>query len=221
MDATPRFLVEADTPRERKGNDMLKKRSLEDIEKEIVEAGYEAFFYIGQRLLEIRRERKYEEAGYKSWSSYCAAGRIEFKKSMADYYIRASDLRPKLPKLANTLANDSEGGWSIRQMLELAKCDTDNDAKRVAKNVISHAKKTGEKVTAKLIAQFRDGETTKAEKALEEASLEVHLEMLATLLLNWRLSLEQVDVEQWDDVPKAVVTRVITEGNALLVFLRS
>ena len=70
---------------------------LEALEQEIRDAEYEAFFYIGQRLLEIRQKRLYEHAGYKSWSAYCAAGRLEFKKSAADRYIQASVLRPKLP----------------------------------------------------------------------------------------------------------------------------
>jgi len=40
--------------------------------------------------------------------------------------------------------------WTVADLVEIAKCETDNDAKRVAKNVIAHAKKTGERVTAKL-----------------------------------------------------------------------
>lgn len=209
----PCFLVDSPS-RERMGQ-VMGKRTLEQVEKEINEAAYEAFFYIGQRLLEIRRDRLYEQEDYRSWSAYCAAGRIEFQKAQADKYIRASDLRPKL---ASRGANFE---WGIKHMLELAKCETDNDAKRVAKNVIAHAKKSGEKVTARLIAQFRDGETSKPARQLEEASLEVHLDKLATLLLNWRLSLEQIDVSQWDSVPPNVMTRVIAEGDALLSFLRS
>lgn len=198
---------------------MAKASKLEVLEREIREAGYEAFFYIGQRLLEIRQKRLYEEAGYKSWSSYCGAGRIDVSKSQADIYIRSSELRPKL----GTIVPNSEG-WGIGQMRELAKCETDNDAKRVAKNVIAHAKKTGEKVTAKLIAQLRDGETSKPARAmakqLNDARLEVHLDKLASIFLEWRTSLERVDVDQWESVPANVMTRVITEGNALLSFLK-
>lgn len=194
----------------------VRKSRLEVLEQEIREASFEAFFFVGQRLLEIRRDRLYEKAGFRSWSSYCAAGRLEYKKRMADEYIRASELRPKL----GTIVPKSDE-WRVDHLRELAKCETDNDAKRVAKNVISHAKKTGEQVTAKLIAQVRDGETPKAAKRLAAASLEVHLDKLASFLLKWRNSLEQVDASQWESVPPNVMKRVITEGSALLSFLRS
>ena len=191
------------------------RRQLETVEQEIRETTYEAFFYVGQRLLEIRRDRLYEQAGYTSWSKYCAAGRIEFRKAQADQYIRASDMRPKLPRL---LGNAE---WTVHQVLELAKCETDNDAKRVAKKVIAEAKRNNGKVTAKLIAQTRDGETSKPARALDQASLEVHLDKLASIFLDWRRSLEQIDLEQWDSVPADVMTRVTAEGDALLSFLRS
>jgi hypothetical protein len=63
-------------------------------------------------------------AGFKSWSKYCGAGRIEYRKRQADDVIRASELRPKL---GGTPPNSD--GWSVRQMVELAKCETDNDAR--------------------------------------------------------------------------------------------
>jgi hypothetical protein len=189
------------------------KGRLEVLEQEIREAAYEAFFYVGQRLLEIRRDRLYEKAGFKSWSKYCGAGRVEYGKRHADKLIRASELRSKI--------GPREAQFSWRQMEELAKCETDNDAKRVAKTVISLAKKTGEKVTAKLIAQTRDGETSKPARELAAAGLEVHLDKLASIFIQWRTSLEKVDLTQWDSVPKNVLKRVITEGDALLSFLRS
>jgi hypothetical protein len=62
-------------------------------------------------------------AGFKSWSKYCGAGRVEYGKDQADNYIRASELRPKVPSMIGNCE------WSVRQMLELAKCETDNDAR--------------------------------------------------------------------------------------------
>ncbi len=88
--------------------------------------------------------------GFRSWSQYCASGRIEYKASQADRYIRAAELRPKLPPMGGS-------DWTERQLRELTLCETDNDAKRVAKKAIAQAEKTGERVTARLIAEIRDG----------------------------------------------------------------
>lgn len=194
-------------------------QDLERLETEINTEAFEAFYHIGQKLLRIKTERLYESAGFKSWSQYCGSGRIEFKTAMADYYIRASELRPKLP---NIVGND----WTVRQVLELCKCETDNDAKRVAKKAIAIASKTGERVTARLIAEIRDGdnETGRAAKKhdeqLEAASLTTHLTNLADILVDWRKSLEQVAIEQWDEVPTRVLTRVKSELEALASFLK-
>ena len=65
-----------------------------------------------------------------------------------------SEFRPKLTTISGHI-------FTVFQMRELCKCETDRDAKRVAKKAIALAKKTGERVTAKLIAIVRDdaGET--------------------------------------------------------------
>jgi hypothetical protein len=169
-------------------------------------------------LLDIKDHRRYEAAGFKSWGAYCSSGRIDYAKTQTDKYIRASELRPKL---GTTVPE-----FSVRQMIELCKCETDRDAKRVAKKSIALAKKTGERVTAKLIAQVRDGkdETGVTEKrqdaALQSASLDSHLEELAGILVNWRFSLEQIDLQQWEAVAAETLTRVRNEAMALTAFLR-
>ena len=193
---------------------------LERIEEEINAEAFEAFYHIGQKLLDIRENRRYEAAGFKSWTAYCNSGRIDYGKGQADAYIRSSELRPKV-------GDNVTHQFTQRQMLELCKCKTDRDAKRVAKKAIARAKKTGERVTAKLIAMVRDdaGETGAAGKRqdakLQEASLESHLEELADLLVEWRISLQQVDLEQWEDIAPVVLTRVRNEAKALNTFLRS
>jgi hypothetical protein len=70
----------------------------------------------------FERETNFEKAGFKSWSKYCGAGRVEYGRRMADKYIRASELRPKI-------GNSSSRDWTTADMLELAKCETDNDAR--------------------------------------------------------------------------------------------
>lgn len=192
---------------------------LERLETEINTEAFEAFYHIGQKLLDIKRNERYRAAGYKSWSAYCASGRIDYTKSQADIYIRSSELRPKL-------GTNSPQEWSVTQLRELCKCETDNDAKRVAKKAISIANKTGERVTAKLIAQVRDGDDetgatkSKRDAQLQSASLESHLSKLSDMLVDWRTSLEQVSLEQWEDVPMRVLTRVRREANALSLFLK-
>jgi hypothetical protein len=195
-------------------NDGHELSELEQLEQEINSAAYEAFVFIGQRLAKIRKDRMYENEGYKSWSAYCAAGRIEYGKRQADRYITASLLRPKL-------GTSKSHDWRVRDLEELAKCETDREAKTVAKKVIAEAKRTGERVTARLIAEIRDSRTTKPEKDLEAASLDTHLDKLASLALRWRTSLEKVDLIQWEDVDKTVMTRAITEVSALLKFLKT
>ena len=64
------------------------------------------------------------------------AQRIDYGKSQANHYIQASELRPKLPK---NLGHE----FTQWQMLELCKCETEQDAKRVAKKAIARAKKNG------------------------------------------------------------------------------
>jgi len=194
-------------------------RDLEQLETEINTEAFEAFYHIGQKLLRIKTERLYESAGFKSWSQYCASGRIEYQKSQADRYIRASELRPKL-------GYSGTHDWSVKEILELTKCETDNDAKRVAKKAIATAAKSGERVTARLIAEIRDGveETGRAaeklDKRLTSASLESHLDKLADILVDWRKSLEQVASEQWDEVPVRILTRVRREAESLTSFLK-
>ena len=111
-------------------------------------------------------------------------------------------------------------------MIELCKCETDNDAKRIARKAIAQAKKSGERVTAKLIAKVRDGDdetgATKKKKddELQSASLENHLAKLADILTDWRISLEAIEPEQWDSVPSRVLKRVRIEADALSLFLK-
>jgi hypothetical protein len=57
-----------------------------------------------------------------AWSKYCGSGRIEFSREHADRYIRASELRPKIGTHGSHV-------WTERQLRELAKCETDNDAR--------------------------------------------------------------------------------------------
>ena len=64
------------------------------------------------------------------------AQRIDYGKAQADHYIQASELRPKLAK---NLGHE----FTQWQMLELCKCETEQDAKRVAKKAIARAKKNG------------------------------------------------------------------------------
>jgi hypothetical protein len=192
---------------------------LEQLETEINTEAFEAFYHIGQKLLRIKTERLYESAGFSSWSQYCASGRIEYGKKHADDLIRASELRPKL-------GASGSHDWTERQLRELAKCETDNDAKRVAKKAIAQAEKTGERVTARLIAEIRDGvEETgvaakKLDKQLEAASLDTHLTDLANQLVDWRKSLEGVDFDQWDGVQPRIMARAIRELEALTTFLK-
>ena len=190
---------------------------LEILETEINSEAFEAFYHIGQKLLQIKQDRLFEQAGFKSWSAYCASGRIDYGKSQANDYIRASEMRPKLTGIPVS--------FTVDQMLQLCKCETDTDAKRVAKKAISLAKKTGERVTAKLIKRVRDGDTGQAKRrrdaALAEASLEDHLVELAGVLGDWRTSLEQIDLEQWSEPRPAVLARVKDEARKLLEFLES
>ena len=192
---------------------------LERLETEINTEAFEAFFHIGQKLLRIKTERLYESAGFKSWSQYCASGRIEYKKARSDDYIRCSELRPKLP-------NSTGHIWKMSELLELCKCETDNDAKRVAKKAIAQAEKTGERVTARLIAEVRDGDdetgraAEKQKEQLEAASLDKHLDKLADILVDWRKSLEAIDSEQWESVSKRILTRVRRESEHLTMFLK-
>ena len=189
------------------------------METEINTEAFEAFYHIGQKLLRIKTERLYESAGFKSWSQYCTSGRIEYGRSQADVRIRVSELRPKLPEIP-------AGEWKVALLEELCKCETDNDAKRVAKKAIAYAEKTGERVTARLIAEIRDGvEETgvaaeKHDKQLKAATLEKHLDDLADIFVDWRKSLELIAIEQWEEVPKRILARVRREAEALTTFLK-
>lgn len=194
-------------------------QDLERLETEINTEAFEAFYHIGQKLLRIKTERLYEAAGFKSWEKYCASGRLEYKKTQANDYIRAAELRAKLTGVPVDI-------FHVDSMLALCKCETDNDAKRVAKKAIAHASKAGERVTARLIAEIRDGveETGRADSKLKErlaaASLEKHLDKLADVLVDWRKSLEQIASEQWDEVPTRTLTRVRREAESLTSFLK-
>jgi hypothetical protein len=202
---------------------------LRRLEQEINTEAFEAFYHIGQKLLEIKRERLYEHETdaktnkpFKSWGAYCASGRLDYKLAQADNLIRASELRPKLPETPSAL-----GEWSVEAVKALCKCETDNDAKRVAKKSIAEAKKRGERVTARLIGEIRDGDgetgatTKKHKEKLQKASLAEQLNDLSDILVNWRTSLEALDSLYWESVDKVTMTRVIAESNALTKFLRS
>lgn len=190
------------------------KQQLETLEKEIASEISEAFYHIGQKLLKIKRDRLYESVDCKSWESYCRSGRIEYARAQANKYIRCSQLRTKLPK-----ADSIESGWSILAVEELCKCETDKDAVRVAKAAIKLAKNTEQKLSAKLIATVRDRDTGQDVRDLAAASLDTHLGKLASTLVRWRTSLEQVADEQWDEVDSEITTRVVNESKALYKFL--
>lgn len=196
---------------------------LDILEREINDAAYEAWVYVGQRLAEIREKRLYELADFKNWKSYCASERITFGVRIADMKIATSSLRVKLEKTSTNGSHE----WNERQVRELLRCETDKDAVRVAKKAIAQAKKTKSRVTASMIAELRDGDaetgkaSAKAEKALDAARLDKHLIKLADILVNWRNSLENVPDDAWDDVPRDVMIRVKTEAAALTKFLRS
>lgn len=192
------------------------QRQLEALEKEIASEISEAFYHIGQKLLKIKRDRLYEAVDCKTWEAYCRSGRIEYAKAQANTYIRCSELRPNLPtpKVDGMLST-----WSIRQVEELCKCETDKDAVRVAKAAIKLAKNTEQKLSAKLIATVRDRDTGQDVRNLAAASLDTHLGKLASTLVRWRTSLEQVADEQWDEVDSEITTRVVNESKALYKFL--
>lgn len=202
---------------------------LERLETEINTEAFEAFYHIGQKLLRIKTDRLYESAGFKSWAQYCASGRVHPGNSdsigqrQADNYIRAAELRPKLGTTGNSVSSFE---WTQRHLLELCKCETDNDAKRVAKKAIAIAEKTDQRVTARLIAEVRDGDdetgraAEKHKEQLEAASLDKHLDKLADILVDWRKSLEAIDSEQWESVSKRILTRVRRESEHLTMFLK-
>ena len=75
------------------------QRELETLEKEIASEISGAFYHIGQKLLKIKRDRLYESVDCKSWRTYCLSGRIDYKVAQANCFIRASELRPKLPTI--------------------------------------------------------------------------------------------------------------------------
>lgn len=183
------------------------EQDLETLEKEINSEAFEAFYHIGQKLLAIKTQRLYEAAGFKSWSAYCSSGRVDYKKAQSDYYIQASEFRPKLP-------TNSGHEWKLSEVKELLKCETDNDAKRVAIKAIKLADKQGVNVTAKLIAQVRDGadETGNADEKrnadLQAASFDTHMAKLADILDKWLYSFQQVGPEQLDTVSNEVLIRV-------------
>ena len=198
---------------------------LEILEREINDAAYEAWVYIGQRLAAIREKREYESAGFKNWSSYCASGRLDYRKAQADVLIKTSYLRKSLPDMPAMDGNPIH--WNHWQVKELTKCETDKDAIRVAKKAIAQAKKTKSRVTASLIAKIRDGDaetgraSARAERKLDAAKLDRHLEKLADILMEWRISLENVPGDAWDEVSRDVMIRVTTEAADLTTFLRS
>lgn len=191
--------------------------TLERFEKEIASEISEAFYHIGQKLLKIKRDRLYEAVDCRSWLAYCRSGRVDYKVAQANNYIRASELRPKLP--AMKVDSNTIHFWSINEVLELCKCETDKDAVRVAKAAIKLAKNGEQKPSAKLIATVRDRDTGQDVRDLAAASLDTHLGKLASTLVRWRTSLEQVADEQWDEVDSEITTRVVNESKALYKFL--
>lgn len=195
------------------------QKKLETLEKEIASEISEAFYHIGQKLFKIKKDKLYESVDCRSWEAYCRSGRIEYKITQANNYIRASQLRPKLPTLKKVDRNTVDF-WSMHQTLELCKCETDKDAVRVAKAAIKLAKESKQKLSAKLITTVRDRDTGRDVQELAAASLDTHLSKLASTLVRWRTSLEQVADEQWEEVDSEVMTRVVNESNALYKFLK-
>ena len=76
-------------------------------------------FHVRRQLGRIQSEA----AGFKTWGAYCASGRIDYSVSYADRVIRCAELRPKIGTIV-----PMDTDWTQHQMLELCKCETDNDA---------------------------------------------------------------------------------------------
>jgi hypothetical protein len=81
---------------------------------------------------------------------------------MADYYIRASELRPKL---GNSIPHD----WRVVQLRELCKCETDNDAKRATQRETVPEPQQGKRETSTTELQKLNPETTRRLRAINRA----------------------------------------------------
>lgn len=215
------------------------KLALHVVEDEINDVGkrvFEDFYYIGQRLQQIRDERLYQSEGFKSWSSYCKSGRIEHSKQHADRMIRHAELRPMLADVEPVGST-----WAERSLRELAKLPEKNDAKRVSKKIATHLKKNPEtKLTSALVKEFVESDTGVARKRAEaveaklnakhkteqeESQLAHHIKEFLRMARDYRKAFEAVtSVEDWQDADRQSpdsAKRLADELEAIASYLRS
>ena len=95
-----------------------RKQRLRTLEKEI-RTGMEEFYYVGQKLKEIRDDELYKEDGFKTWEAYCR-DRWDWSRDYAYKLITASDYRAKLPDV-DKLYTHAEKGWSEASVRELTR----------------------------------------------------------------------------------------------------
>ncbi len=119
----------------------------------------EEFVKVGLALKEIKDNRLYEADGHDDWGEYLksANNRFGLSRSYADELIGSAELRKKLPDIVPaTGGNDGMAGWTERSIRQLKKLKTDEQAKRVAAQVVQAVKDDGEKLTSTLVGKFVD-----------------------------------------------------------------
>ena len=150
-----------------------RKQRLRKLEKEI-RTGMEEFYYVGQKLKEIRDDELYREDGFETWERYCRE-RWELGKSRVHQLIVASEYRDKI-----TTSTSGGSQWSERAVRELTRIPDKKQAARVAAKVVKeversekHAANNGDskplKLTASTVRKFVDDDlgVDRAAKAKE------------------------------------------------------
>lgn len=118
-----------------------RKQRLRTLEKEI-RSGMEEFYYVGQKLKEIRDDELYKEDGFETWESYCRE-RWEWSRDYTYKLIAASEYREKLPAPTSGIHS-----WSERSVRELTRIPDKKQAARVAKKIVAEVERS-EKQAAK------------------------------------------------------------------------
>jgi hypothetical protein len=128
---------------------------------------------VGSKLIQIRDDELYEEAGFPTWDRYLTkrvGEQFGIERAQAYNLIACAQVRGKLAEISSSTL-DERKGWSQRELLELARLAPVSDAHgqprdldnldpdvlgRVVRKVLRHCEKEGVKHTSALVRRFVD-----------------------------------------------------------------
>lgn len=191
----------------------------------------ESFYHIGKALEPIRENELWRLLpDCRGWKHYCQLGRLDYRYSQADLYIKAAGVRPLLVDLPEVKGSARADTWNLKVVEQLCRLPLDSDIKRASKKIASRVKK-GDRLSRSLAKEIVDSElgvstATRKKKAKQLAAASTPAQAL-TQLAEWvedqMTSLADMEATFWTDAEEespGIVKRLTRALSSFVSFLK-